>query len=211
MAEKKPPRFFHGTSADLEPGAVLQPGSVLGRQTWPDKENHSVFMVRTAAAAKKWGGNAAKNHGADTAHVYEVEPLGPVDKRRTPWEGDEHLTSAARVVRKVSSHKVLNPGREEGVFGDVPAQLAPIPKAVQEHVARSPGQRGLFTVASLGKPTAAALATAKAETERYAPAPEQPTAPLGVRPTHSRQSGAADWAAYDRDKADHRRYMGMPS
>lgn len=202
------PRYFHGTHEDLAPGTVLRPGSVLGRQNWPDKENHAVFMTRTAAGAKTWAGNAAKNAGKETAHVYEVEPLGDVEKRVLPFEGHEHLAGQARVVRKVSSHLVLNPGMEhDEVFGfPKPAKLAPLKQAKASAAApQVKGQLSLFPARGLAAATPRDQQLLAAERERHAPAPERP-----VPPADPRTRAPEAWEQHDLAHAEWRRYQGLP-
>jgi hypothetical protein len=76
-----PGPFYHGTKADLRPGALLQPGyrSNFGGGT---KANF-IYLTATLDAAT-WGAELAKGEG--TGRIYQVEPTGPI-------EDDPNLTN----------------------------------------------------------------------------------------------------------------------
>jgi len=72
--------FYHGTKADLEPGALLAPGfhSNYGQRK---QANHVYFSATLDAAI--WGAELAAGEGR--GRIYIVEPTGP-------FEDDPNLT-----------------------------------------------------------------------------------------------------------------------
>jgi hypothetical protein len=80
MTAADPPRYYHGTRADLKPGDLIGPGhaSNYGRRR---KANHVYFSATLEAAA--WGAELAQGEGR--GRIYLVEPTGP-------FEDDPNLT-----------------------------------------------------------------------------------------------------------------------
>jgi len=94
------PQFFHGTDAELEPGAVLRPGKEVGKNNWGNEEasGHHVWMLTDPDYASAYG-----------RHVYEVKPegwtvnfseeSGHTEEMESSKEW-EWITPRARVIRK---------------------------------------------------------------------------------------------------------------
>mgnify|MGYP003420950327 CR=1 FL=1 len=89
--------FFHGTTAVLEPGDTLLPGTEVGRDNWGMENTDQVWMHTAPDRAALYG-----------PLVYEVEPIdwvenysagaGHVDGMSSPDEW-EWIAPSARVVR----------------------------------------------------------------------------------------------------------------
>ncbi|HEY5889409.1 MAG TPA: NAD(+)--rifampin ADP-ribosyltransferase [Acidimicrobiia bacterium] len=80
MADTTDERYYHGTTADLKPGDVIEPGynSNYGSRR---KANHVYFTATVDAAV--WGAELAEGEGQ--GRIYIVEPTGP-------HEDDPNLT-----------------------------------------------------------------------------------------------------------------------
>jgi hypothetical protein len=94
-------QFFHGSPHLFEPGTVLEPGH---GKNFKQSADAAVSITSDPSRARHW----AKQAG-DTAHVYEVEPLGDVGM----WRASEHVvyearTPRARVVRRLEDHEVYD-------------------------------------------------------------------------------------------------------
>lgn len=100
-------QFFHGTTADLQPGDELQPGSKVGKG-----KGRSVWLASHPDSARGWAQSRAARDGHTEpdpndptgwatrstvpVHVYEVSPTDhSVDRN------GHHRAKSARVVRKV--------------------------------------------------------------------------------------------------------------
>ncbi len=80
MADATDERYYHGTTADLKPGDLIEPGynSNYGSRR---KANHVYFTATIDAAV--WGAELAEGEGS--GKIYIVEPTGP-------HEDDPNLT-----------------------------------------------------------------------------------------------------------------------
>lgn len=70
----RPPRLYHGTKADLQPGDLIEPGhsANFGAE---DRVANFVYLAGTLDAAV-WGAELARGDGS--ARIYVVEPTGPI-------------------------------------------------------------------------------------------------------------------------------------
>ena len=74
MSDEGQERYYHGTSANLQPGDLIEPGftSNFGSRR---KANH-VYLTATVDAAI-WGAELAIGEGP--GRIYIVEPTGPIE------------------------------------------------------------------------------------------------------------------------------------
>ncbi len=95
----EPGTFFHGTKADLRPGALLEPGndSNFGER----KRANFVYLTATLDAAV-WGAELALGEGP--GRVYIVEPTGP-------YEDDPNLTDTKFPGNPTMSYRTRDPLR----------------------------------------------------------------------------------------------------
>jgi rifampin ADP-ribosylating transferase len=70
----RPLRYYHGTKADLEPGALIEPGHAPNFGEREGTTTH-VYLSGTVDAAT-WGAELAVGHGP--GRIYIVEPTGPI-------------------------------------------------------------------------------------------------------------------------------------
>jgi 8-oxo-dGTP pyrophosphatase MutT (NUDIX family)/GNAT superfamily N-acetyltransferase len=112
-----PKTFFHGTTEELQPGDVLHPGNEMGLKTHPQLHKwRGDHVWATPEEAGAWGYSEQAETSRGTHHVYgptvgdrprprvyEVEPMGPVQKRRrlSPFDPEEYTMPSARVLRSI--------------------------------------------------------------------------------------------------------------
>lgn len=103
-------QFFHGSSAFLEPGDVIEPGSAKGTTNYPQLNkwrSQSVWMADTEKDAWGWADLGRGSSGTGRLSVYEVEPVDEPVRRRKLGEsgpqGREYTASAARVVKRIDT------------------------------------------------------------------------------------------------------------
>ena len=94
--------YYHGSDDEFEPGDILRPRSETGAPSWAERvgydgpeppwrtDNHVYHATNTWAP--EWFGR----------HVYEVEPLTPVE--RDPEDYGEGWTRSKGPVRVVRKH-----------------------------------------------------------------------------------------------------------
>lgn len=106
MSDEQKPRgvldpgpFYHGTTANLEPGALLGPGyrSNFGEQ----RTANYVYLTATLDAAI-WGAELALGDGP--GRIYRVEPTGP-------FEDDPNLTDKRFPGNPTRSYRTKAPLR----------------------------------------------------------------------------------------------------
>lgn len=118
-------RYFHGTKADLRPGAFIEPGHAANFGPVPRAANF-VYFTRTLDASV-WGAELASGDGP--GRVYVVEPTGP-------FEDDPNLTNKrfrgnpTKSFRSRAALRVI--GEHEAWEGHPPALV----RAMQEGIAR---------------------------------------------------------------------------
>jgi len=125
MVDGAEERYYHGTSAHLQPGDLIEPGytSNFGsRRT----ANH-VYLTATVDAAV-WGAELAFGDGP--GRIYIVEPTGPI-------EDDPNLTDKKFPGNPTRSYRSRDPllvmGELTGWQGHAPDVL----QAMQDTVARA--------------------------------------------------------------------------
>lgn len=116
--------FYHGTKADLEPGALLAPGfqSNYGQRK---QANHVYFSATLDAAI--WGAELAVGDGR--GRIYIVEPTGP-------FEDDPNLTDKKFPGNPTKSYRTKDALRVAGEVkewtGHAPEQL----QAMKDNIER---------------------------------------------------------------------------
>ncbi|MBL7985793.1 MAG: NAD(+)--rifampin ADP-ribosyltransferase [Flavobacteriales bacterium] len=116
--------FYHGTKADLEPGALLAPGfqSNYGQRK---QANHVYFSATLDAAI--WGAELAAGDGR--GRIYIVEPTGP-------FEDDPNLTDKKFPGNPTKSYRTKDALRVVGEVkewtGHAPEQL----QAMKDNIER---------------------------------------------------------------------------
>ncbi|GAB3175526.1 NAD(+)--rifampin ADP-ribosyltransferase [Telluribacter humicola] len=117
-------KYYHGTKADLKPGALIEPGfnSNYGQR----KKASYVYLTATLDAAT-WGAELAQGEGR--GRIYIVEPTGPI-------ENDPNLTDKKYPGNPTKSYRSRSPLRVTGEItdwqGHAPEQL----NAMKEHLER---------------------------------------------------------------------------
>ncbi len=88
--------FFHGTKAELEIGALLEPQHLSNYQ---DKKSNYIYFTATLDAAK-WGAELATSKSKE--RIYIVEPLGG-------FENDPNLTNKKFPGNPTRSYRSKSP------------------------------------------------------------------------------------------------------
>jgi hypothetical protein len=96
-------RFFHGTSARIEPGGVIEPGHSpnfpVDELTYPDP-GKDVFFTSAARKARTYADRVwARAPSGRRPRAYQVEPTGDYQ----PHGGDDVFRSSSplRVTREI--------------------------------------------------------------------------------------------------------------
>ena len=100
--EQNPQRLYHGTKADLEPGALIAPG--FSSNYGARKKAAWVYLSATLEAAT-WGAELAVGDGP--GRIYVVEPTGP-------FEDDPNLTDRKFPGNPTKSYRSQFPLRITG-------------------------------------------------------------------------------------------------
>lgn len=119
-----PPRFFHGTKAELRPGDLIEAGRVSNygkrkRAAW-------VYLTATLEAAI-WGAELAVGEGP--GRIYVVEPTGPI-------EDDPNLTDKKFPGNPTRSYRTRDPLRVTGEVTGWTGHTAEQLKVMRDHLAR---------------------------------------------------------------------------
>ncbi len=128
MADPDEPTYFHGTKADLAPGALIEAGrpSNYGAR----KPASFVYLTATLDAAT-WGAELAVGEGR--GRIYVVEPTGPI-------EDDPNLTDKKFPGNPTRSYRTRAPLRVVRELvdwrGHTPEQL----QAMRDSLARLTAQ-----------------------------------------------------------------------
>lgn len=100
------PRFYHGTSAELKRGDLVDPNRELGIRR--RGQALYVYMTTSLEAARNYGTYKAsadyyRGEVNATGHVYQVEPTGPVEIDDTvdPRFAAYRSRHPLRVIREV--------------------------------------------------------------------------------------------------------------
>ena len=75
----QPKQFFHGTSAQFNPGDELTPegANEYGRNWDTASDPDSMYFTSDKSEAHSWGRYAARQRPGSDARVYSVAPRGP--------------------------------------------------------------------------------------------------------------------------------------
>jgi hypothetical protein len=115
-------KFYHGTTADLKPGDLIEAGynSNYGKR----RKANNVYFTATLDAAV-WGAELASGEGP--GRIYIVEPTGP-------FEDDPNLTDKKFPGNPTRSYRTKDPLKVIGEIidwqGHPPEQL----KAMKDHL-----------------------------------------------------------------------------
>jgi len=119
-----PPRYFHGTKADLRPGDLIEPG--FRSNYGSGKKAAWVYLTATLDAAT-WGAELAAGEGR--GRIYVVEPTGP-------FEDDPNLTDKKFPGNPTKSYRTRAALRVTGEVADwqghPPEQLQAMKKHLEE-------------------------------------------------------------------------------
>jgi hypothetical protein len=118
-------RFFHGTKADLQPGALIGPGH---RANFGNRERTTAYVYFTGTLdAAIWG--AELSIGEGPGRIYIVEPTGPL-------EDDLNLTDQRYPGNPTRSFRSREPLRVRGEVTDWQGHDPDVLKAMKEHLDR---------------------------------------------------------------------------
>lgn len=117
-----PPRFYHGTRADLQPGDLILPGypSNYGSR----RKAAYVYLTGTLDAAT-WGAELAV--GDARGRIYVVEPTGPI-------EDDPNLTDRKYPGNPTQSYRTRDPLRVTGEILDWQGHPPEVLRAMRAHL-----------------------------------------------------------------------------
>lgn len=117
-------RLYHGTKADLKPGALIGPGYASNYGT---RKNAAFVYLTATLDAATWGAELALGEGP--GRIYVVEPTGPI-------EDDPNLTDKRFPGNPTKSYRSRDPLRVTGEVtdwqGHPPEQL----QAMKDHLER---------------------------------------------------------------------------
>lgn len=123
-AQGRPLRFFHGTKADLLPGALIEPGHASNFEH--DEDSDYVYLTGTLDAAT-WGAELALGDGP--GRIYEVEPTGAI-------MDDPHLTNSRFPGNPTKSYRSREPLRVTGEITDWQGHPPEVLRAMKEGLER---------------------------------------------------------------------------
>lgn len=117
-----PPRYFHGTIADLQLGDLIEPGYTSNFGT--RRKANFVYLTATLDPAT-WGAELAAGDG--TGRIYTVEPTGPI-------EDDPNLTDKKFPGNPTKSYRSRAPLRVTGEVLDWQGHDPEVLKAMKDHL-----------------------------------------------------------------------------
>ncbi len=117
-------RFYHGTRADLQAGALIAPGfqSNFGAR----KQACYVYLTATLDAAT-WGAELAVGEGR--SRIYVVEPTGPI-------QDDPNLTDKKFPGNPTKSYRSQAPLRVTGEVTDWQGHAPEVLQTMRENLER---------------------------------------------------------------------------
>jgi rifampin ADP-ribosylating transferase len=123
-AAARPPIFYHGTRADLQPGDLIAPGysSNYGKR----KQASWVYLTGTLDAAI-WGAELAQGDGP--GRIYVVEPTGAI-------EDDPNLTDKKFPGNPTKSYRSRAPLRVTGEVAEWQGHPPERLQAMKDHLER---------------------------------------------------------------------------
>jgi Rifampin ADP-ribosyl transferase len=115
--DQSPPRYYHGTRADLKPGDLVEAGRL---SNYGDRfKSNYVYLTATLEAAT-WGAELAVGEGR--GRIYIVEPTGEISD-------DPNLTDKKFPGNPTKSYRTREPLR---VVGEVTDWTGHPPEKIQE-------------------------------------------------------------------------------
>jgi rifampin ADP-ribosylating transferase len=124
MDSKIPPRFYHGTRADLQPGDLIAVGHGSNFRT--EKPLSWVYFTATLDAAT-WGAELAA--GSARGRIYIVAPTGP-------FLDDPNLTDKKFPGNPTQSYRSRDPLRVIGEITEWQGHAPEVLQAMKDNVAR---------------------------------------------------------------------------
>jgi GNAT superfamily N-acetyltransferase len=133
IAAVEKPVYYHGTTADLKPGDMIEPRSTIGTPAYvPDASHYSpdsTYLTTEDHLAERYAvGRAGRQGGAP--RIYEVEPLGPVapdpEYVASGFGSDQVIAPRARVVREVPLPGVVHWDSQKQTMMRGPKPLGPL-------------------------------------------------------------------------------------
>jgi len=123
--DRDPPRYYHGTKADLKAGDLIEAGysSTFGE----GKKANFAYLTATLDAAT-WGAELALGEGP--GRIYIVEPTGP-------FEDDPNLTDKKFPGNPTRSYRTREPLRVTGEVVDWEGHPPEVLQAMKDMVARA--------------------------------------------------------------------------
>ncbi len=119
-----PPRYYHGTRADLRLGELIEPGRRSNYGT--RRQANNVYLTATLDAAV-WGAELAVGDGA--GRIYVVEPTGPI-------EDDPNLTDKKFPGNPTKSYRSRQPLRVTGEIVDWQGHTPDVLQAMKDNLDR---------------------------------------------------------------------------
>jgi hypothetical protein len=114
--------FFHGTKADLQPGALLEPG--YSSNFGEGRTANFIYLTATLDAAT-WGAELAAGEGR--GRIYRVEPTGP-------FEDDPNLTDKKFPGNPTRSYRTREPLRVVGEVRDWEPHSPEVLRDMRDHL-----------------------------------------------------------------------------
>jgi len=115
-------RFYHGTRAQLEPGALIQPGY---SSNYTERRSPWVYFSETLEAAT-WGAELAKGEGR--GRIYIVDPTGP-------FMDDPNLTDKKFPGNPTKSYRSREPLRVVSELREWQGHSAEVIQAMKDGIA----------------------------------------------------------------------------
>jgi len=122
--DPKPPRYYHGTKADLRPGDLIAPGYRSNYGT--RRQANHVYLTCTLDAAI-WGAELAAGEGP--GRIYFVEPTGPI-------ADDPNLTDKKFPGNPTRSYRSRDPLRVIGECTEWQGHAPEVLEAMKDHLAQ---------------------------------------------------------------------------
>ena len=122
--ETNPQRLYHGTKADLQPGALIAPGF---RSNYGARKTAAWVYLSATLEAATWGAELAVGDGR--GRIYLVEPTGP-------FEDDPNLTDRKFPGNPTKSYRSRDPLRVTGEVADWPGHTPEQLAVMHAHLAR---------------------------------------------------------------------------
>jgi hypothetical protein len=123
-ADPSPPRFYHGTKADLRPSDLIEPGDplgILGQAVAP-----LLVYLTSSLDAAAWDAELALGEGP--GRIYVVEPTGPIaeelDPGRTKFPRPAMVYRSAKPLR-ITGECTDRQGRPFRLYHGTKADLKP--------------------------------------------------------------------------------------